>query len=61
VNLLKNREEQIAQNNYRVKERSKEEVLKGPGQLFGDNPEPLRELLEHICQFRDRGYQILRG
>lgn len=41
----------MARNKYSIKrEEGKEKFLKEAVALFGDNPEPLRELVENVCQ-----------
>ena len=41
----------MARNKYSIKRKEgKEKLLKEAVALFGDNPEPLRELVENVCQ-----------
>ena len=41
----------MARSKYSIKrEEGKEKFLKDAVALFGDNPEPLRELVENVCQ-----------
>jgi len=41
----------MARSKYSIKRKEgKEKFLKEAVALFGDNPEPLRELVENVCQ-----------